>query len=57
MPAERRKVSKESVNYRESATDKRCGNCAMFNTGAGTCDLVKGDIQPNDVCDRWVTKP
>lgn len=48
------KVSKESVNYRPATGDRRCGNCVMFHSG--TCDLVKGEINPKDVCDRWEAK-
>ncbi len=42
------KVSKSSVNYR---TAQRCGNCSMFSNGS--CSLVAGEIDPDDVCDKW----
>lgn len=52
-PANKRaKVSKESVNYRDATTPgRRCGTCVMFHDG--TCDLVRGSIDPDHVCDRW----
>jgi SPP1 gp7 family putative phage head morphogenesis protein len=58
------KVTKESVHYRAATLPGRaCKTCVMFrgNGPAGTCDLVKGTILPDDTCDRWapldVTSP
>jgi len=53
------KYSKYQVHYRISAPDmaKRCGNCAMFNRIAKTCDVVEGKIEASSVCDRWQAKP
>lgn len=48
------KVSKTSVNYRESKGMRRCGNCGMFKNGL--CDLVLGKIEKAYVCDKWVKK-
>jgi hypothetical protein len=48
-------VSKLSVNYRPSTGVRDCANCVMFRSD-GTCDLVKGDIKPRDICDRWEPK-
>lgn len=48
------KVSKASVNYRPADSTRRCGTCIMFHDGK--CDLVKGKIDPDDMCDRWETK-
>lgn len=63
MPAERQKVAKTDVNYRvaKAGAKRKCGTCAMFNDTnydgtLGTCDLVKGLIHSEDVCDRWVKK-
>jgi hypothetical protein len=50
------KVSKKSVNYRPAAGDHRCGNCSMYHHGTHKCDLVKGDIYPSYVCDKWDAK-
>jgi len=47
------KVSKESVDYRESDNpNKRCGTCSMF-LPSGSCTLVEGLIKAEDVCDEW----
>lgn len=59
MPAERQKLAKSDVNYRlaKAGAKRKCGTCAMLNPGnPDTCDLVKGIIHPDDVCDRWVKK-
>lgn len=57
------KLAKPEVNYRKATSSRRCGNCSMFRRGRsemmvseGTCTLVKGDIDPFDVCDRWEPK-
>lgn len=54
------KVSKPSVNYRPSTGTRRCGNCDMYSavlgTGQGSCTLVVGSIDPEDVCDKWEAK-
>src|SRR6266851_3371380 len=31
---------------------KRCGTCYMFTKGH--CKIVRGPVDPRDVCDRWV---
>ena len=53
----RQMVSKESVHYRETDGARTCGNCVMFHPSSKTCDLVKGAISPEDVCDEWEAKP
>ena len=55
------KLSKSEVNYRKSASSRRCGNCSMFERSwsapaQGKCTLVAGDIHFYDVCDRWEPK-
>ncbi len=55
-----KKLSKESVNYRESMGAKHCGNCSMWrpytgNGRFGICTLVAGEIVNWDLCDRWAT--
>lgn len=42
--------------------DKFCSNCLHWQppTGdgsCGTCDLVKGPINPNGYCTQWMQKP
>lgn len=49
-------VSKSSVNFRSGTAAKRCGNCVMFHPRQHACDLVKGVIRSDDVCDRWQKK-
>ena len=52
-----RRVTKGSVNYREAESPtERCDTCDMFNAPHG-CDLVKGWISPDGVCDRWIPIP
>lgn len=48
-------LSKEEVNYGESAA---CGNCKMLvldrtSRTHFTCTLVIGDIELDDICDRY----
>jgi 8-oxo-dGTP diphosphatase len=51
---ERTMISKESAHYRASdAPGRSCRTCVMFHSGTGTCDLVLGNIEPDDVCDHW----
>lgn len=52
--ADRKKVSKASVHYRDSTGARKCGNCAMLH--GKTCDLVMGTIGRNYVCDKWVKR-
>lgn len=51
---DRRKVSKQSVRYREGTITKHCGNCVMFHSGR--CDLVVGQIRADMRCDKWEAK-
>jgi 8-oxo-dGTP pyrophosphatase MutT (NUDIX family) len=56
----RAKVSRESVNYRAGTRSRRCGTCSMYSGGtysSGSCTLVVGQIDPDDVCDRWEAEP
>jgi hypothetical protein len=49
------KRTKESVNYRDAAGKKRCGNC-RYSYGPKSdrhCMKVKGQIQPTMLCDLW----
>lgn len=45
------KVSKSLVDYRDSIPDSyaRCENCVFFSKGS--CSVVVGDIEDDDVCD------
>lgn len=45
-------VSKDSVNYRQGDSLKRCVFCVMYQIG-GTCTLVEGQIKLLTVCDRF----
>lgn len=51
-------LSKAQVDYRAAIDpDRRCGTCSMFRISGddehGECTLVKGIIDPQDVCNRW----
>lgn len=50
----RARVDKATVNYRPGSADRHCGNCAMYSDQ--TCDLVRGLIDPDAVCDRWIAR-
>lgn len=53
------KLSKPSVNYRPAQGTRRCATCSMFRKGngeKGTCTLVRGAIDPHDVCNEWESK-
>lgn len=50
--------TKDQVNYRPSSGRERCGNCTMIRLNppdfeSHGCTLVKGLIDPDDVCDEW----
>jgi broad specificity phosphatase PhoE len=49
-------LTKSAVNYRDApeGSEERCGNCSMYH--AKQCTLVRGLIDPDDVCDRWAAK-
>lgn len=44
-------LTKAAVNYRAGTDARHCGNCDMYHDRA--CDLVKGEIDPAHVCNRW----
>lgn len=45
------KISKADAAYRDNPNgDQRCSQCAHFNAGSGTCQLVEGDIAPDGWC-------
>ena len=49
------KINKDQCGYRDASPAENkmginCGHCKYYNTGEKTCDLVSGDIQPNDYC-------
>lgn len=46
------KFSRAEVNYRSSTDDQGCGNCQFFQP-PNACEIVEGEIQASDVCDRW----
>lgn len=45
--------TKEEVNYRQY---EKCLTCMHFY-GPNSCELVKGSISPEAVCDLWEMKP
>lgn len=50
--------TKEQVNYREGTSARHCGNCVMIRLmppdfETHKCTLVRGVIDPQDVCDEW----
>lgn len=52
------KLSQKEVDYRPAKDpERRCGTCSMFRISGddehGECTLVKGIIDPQDVCNRW----
>lgn len=46
---------KADVGYRRGSAARNCGNCVMIRAaGDGhRCTLVRGPIDPADVCDEW----
>ena len=51
------KLPRETVNYRLSRNDVRCGTCASFDVPTKSCTLVAGTIAANMKCDRWTKMP
>lgn len=49
--AARMRVSKEAVGYRPGSAERNCAGCVMYDDRS--CDLVRGLIDPDAVCDRW----
>lgn len=46
------KIKKKMANYRRATTSHNCHNCKhMLNDGH--CELVKGLVDPQFVCDLW----
>lgn len=45
------KLTKNEANYRHAESDKDCEACKYFHMSS--CDIVAGEIRPNDVCDKW----
>jgi hypothetical protein len=57
-------ATRKQFNYmgRTPNKDKFCSNCLHWrgltgNGPCGTCELVKGPINPNGYCDQWMQKP
>lgn len=44
---------KDSVNYRHH---EKCGTCNYFYH-PNVCEIVKGNISTDAVCDKWEIKP
>lgn len=58
------KATRKSFDYVGNSPDpaKVCINCTHFKpstdgTACGTCELVKGPINPNGYCSQWFTAP
>lgn len=49
-------LTKSSVNFRTGTDRRQCATCVMFHPRSHSCDLVKGMIRPDAVCDRWEKK-
>ena len=49
------KQSKQEVNYRRGSPKERCALCSHFNQ-QGSCELVAGRINADDVCDLFDPK-
>jgi hypothetical protein len=57
-------ATRKQFNYTGQTTDsdKYCSNCLHWvpstgNGPCGTCELVKGPINPNGYCDQYMKKP
>lgn len=50
------KVSPVEANYRSAFSAARCAGCGHFQEGSKTCELVKGEISPDAVCDFYAPK-
>lgn len=57
-------ATRKQFNYTGQTPDKDkfCSNCLHWrppsgNSACGTCELVKGPINPNGYCDQWMEKP
>ncbi len=46
-------VSKQRAAYRRSKGRETCGNCRHFKPQKESCDIVKGEIRPEFVCNLW----
>ena len=46
-------LNKEEVNYRQH---EKCNTCNYFYY-PNMCEIVKGNISQDAVCDRWEIKP
>jgi hypothetical protein len=55
-------ATRTSLNYVDASTDptKLCSGCTLFVAGAegacGSCQVVKGPINPNGGCISWAKK-
>ena len=45
-------LSKDDVNYRQH---EQCSACMHFYP-LNSCDIVDGNISPDNVCDKWEIK-
>lgn len=45
-------IKKEEVNYRQH---EQCSTCDHFYP-QNSCDIVDGNISPDNVCDKWEIK-
>ena len=54
---------RQNAQYVDASTqpDKHCSNCQLFQPAAeanqcGTCQVIKGPINPQGYCNLWVAK-
>jgi hypothetical protein len=45
-------LTKEAVNYRQH---EQCSSCMHFYP-LNSCDIVDGNISPENTCDKWEVK-
>ncbi|QQR90160.1 MAG: high-potential iron-sulfur protein [Myxococcales bacterium] len=57
-------ATRNALKYVDSSPDaqKNCANCALFvaptqEGGCGSCQVVKGTINPKGYCNSWAPKP
>ena len=46
-------LDKDAVNYRQH---EQCLSCTHFYH-PNSCDIVQGNISPDNVCNKWEVKP
>lgn len=52
-----RKLLKKDAEYKPAETEKKCANCRFFNSKKKTCDVIRGLVDENMVCNYYDAKP